>query len=100
MNDITDLRSELFATMRALRDKDNPIDVAKAKAVADIAGRIIDSVKAETEYVRAFGVRGSLPASGFIGASKKPDTLMHQISDASAPIAGEGLPATGPVGRL
>lgn len=76
-NTITALRGELFATIRALRDPANPMDVNRAKAVAEVAGRIIDSAKAETEAVKAFG-RGAVPVSGFIGTAPKPDTLDHQ----------------------
>lgn len=101
-NDINGLRSELFATIRALRDKDNPMDVNRAKAVAEVAGRVIESVKAETDYVRAFGGRTAIPASGFIGQEKKPDTLMRQESGrtATTPAPGKGLPAIAPRGAL
>lgn len=76
-NDISDLRGELFATIRALRDPTNPMDVNRAKAVAEVAGRIIESAKAETEFVKTFG-RGAVPATGFIGHVPKADTLDHQ----------------------
>lgn len=100
MNDINDLRSELFETMRALRDKANPLDVNRAQAVAAVAGRIIDSVKAETDYVRTFGGRAAVPASGFIVTGKRQDTLMHQVGNASEPAPGKGLPPSGPQGRV
>ena len=103
-NTISDLRSELFATIRALRDKDNPMDVARAKAVADVAGRIIDSAKAETEFVRAFGGRGSTPSSGFIAAApvKVPlHTQARMLEGATTePVPGNGLPPTGPMASL
>lgn len=114
-NDITELRGELFATIRALRDPSNPMDVNRAKAVAEVAGRIIESAKAETEYVKAFGVRGAVPASGFIGHQPKSDTLdqqepaqprTHVTKDAygnqvTYQTSSEGKrPPAGPVGRL
>ena len=76
-NTIIDLRGELFATIRALRDPANPMDIARAKAVADVAGRIIESAKAETEAARAFG-RGVVPASGFMALRPRADTLEGQ----------------------
>lgn len=76
-NTIVDLRSELFATIRSLRDPANPMDIARAKAVAEVAGRIIESAKAETEAARAFG-RGVVPASGFMAIQPRADTLDHQ----------------------
>lgn len=103
-NTISDLRTELFATIRALRDKDNPMDVARAKAVADVAGRIIDSAKAETEFVRTFGGRGVMPSSGFIAHANKPDTLDRQARmigpPTTEPTPGNGLPPTGPLASL
>jgi hypothetical protein len=97
VNDINALRGELFATIRALRDPASPMDINRAKAVAEVAGRVIDSVKAETEYVRTFGSRGSVPGSGFIALEHK-DTLDRQA--ASTPVPGRGLPATAPRGSL
>ena len=76
-NTITDLRGHLFDTIRALRDPANPMDIARAKAVAEVAGRIIDSAKAETEFVKTFG-RGAVPDSGFIARAPKRDVLDHQ----------------------
>lgn len=102
-NTITGLRSELFATIRALRDPANPMDIKRAQAVGEVAGRIIDSVKAETEYVRTFGGRGMVPNSGFIEHQKKPDTLdqqARQLGHASDPVPGNGLPPQGPRGTL
>jgi hypothetical protein len=77
-NTITELRSVLFETMRGV--KDGSIDIGKGKTVADLAGRIIDTAKAETEFVRTFG-RNAVPTSGFIGAEKKrADTLDTQAN--------------------
>lgn len=91
-NTIIDLRSELFATIRALRDPANPMDIARAKAVAEVAGRIIESAKAETEAARAFG-RGVVPASGFMALQPRADTLDHQQGEGAQPqlpaLAGE-----------
>lgn len=102
MNDINELRSELFDTIKLL--KAGKLDVGQARAVADLAGRVIDSAKAETDYVRAFGGRGSVPASGFIGRAPKPDCLDVQARmvgpTASTPVPGNGLPPRGPIGSL
>lgn len=62
-NTIDDLRDHLFATMAALRDKDNPMDVERAKAVADVARVVIDSAKVE---VRAMEVAGGNLSSSFL----------------------------------
>jgi hypothetical protein len=49
---IEDLREHLFATLAALRDKEKPMEIARAKAVAEVAQTIINSAKAEVDYLR------------------------------------------------
>lgn len=59
-NDITELRTHLFDTLRGL--KDGSVDVEKAKAVSLIADTIIDTAKVEVDYMRVAGGNGT----GFI----------------------------------
>lgn len=66
---IDDLREHLFATMAALRDKDSPMDVERAKAVADVARVVIDSAKVE---VKAMEVAGGGLSSSFLPAPAQP----------------------------
>lgn len=66
MNDITTLRDRLFETLDALKDKENPMEIERAKAVSDIAQVIINSAKVEVDYARATGST----VSGFIGQSE------------------------------
>lgn len=61
-NDITSLRGHLFDTIRALKDKDAPMEIDRAKAIADVAGKIIDSAKVENDFMKIAGQS----ASGFI----------------------------------
>jgi hypothetical protein len=61
-NTITDLRGHLFDTLRRLKDKDNPLEIERARAISDIAQTIINSAKAEVDYLRVAGGKGS----GFI----------------------------------
>lgn len=101
-NNITELRGELFDTIKLL--KAGKLQVDQARAVAELAGRVIDSARAETEFVKAFGGRGVMPASGFIGQARKPDTLDGQARITgpapSSPTPGAGLPPSGPMGRV
>ena len=76
INDINALRDELFATIRALRDPNNPMDIARAKAVADVSQTIINSAKVEVDMINAIGARRIEP-SGFIG-NRPRDTLEQQ----------------------
>lgn len=61
-NKIEDLREHLFATLAALRDTEKPMDIDRAKAVADVAKVIVDSAKVENEHMKLTGTDGS----GFI----------------------------------
>lgn len=61
-NKITDLRDHLFATLEALRDDEKPMEIERAKAVADVARVIVESAKVEVAFLEATGATGS----GFI----------------------------------
>jgi hypothetical protein len=60
---ITDLRGHLFDTLRSLRDPAKPMDLDRAKAVADVARTIIDTAKVEVSFLK---VTGSIDGTGFI----------------------------------
>ena len=67
-NNIKELRDELFATLRALRDPEKPMDIERAKAIADVAKVVIDSAKVEVDFMR---VTGEAYGSGFIPAERQ-----------------------------
>lgn len=50
---IDDLRAELFATLRDLRAKDEPLAIDRANAVVNVAHAIIGSAKAQVDFMRA-----------------------------------------------
>lgn len=52
---IDDLRAHLFETLAELRDKEAPMEIDRAKAIVEVSQAIINSAKAETDYVRATG---------------------------------------------
>jgi hypothetical protein len=59
---IEDLRGIMFETLRDLRDKEKPMDIDRAKAVADVARVIVESAKVEVDHLKLTGGKGS----GFI----------------------------------
>lgn len=59
---IADLRSHLFDTLKGLADKDKPMDIERARAVAEVAQTIINSAKVEVDHLKIVGGKGS----GFI----------------------------------
>lgn len=56
-NKVDDLREHLFATLRALRD--GSMEIARAKAIAEVAQVVINSAKVEVDYINAAGGTGS-----------------------------------------
>ncbi len=59
---ISDLRSHLFSALRGLSDKQNPLDIERAKAIADVAQVVVNSARVEVEHMKLAGGKGS----GFI----------------------------------
>jgi hypothetical protein len=62
-NKIEDLRNHLFATLEALQDEDKPMDLERAKAIADVAQVIVNSAKVEVDFLKATDRR---EGTGFI----------------------------------
>jgi replication initiation and membrane attachment protein DnaB len=62
-NKISDLRDTLFETIKDLRS--GKIEIEQAKTIADIAQVVVNSAKAEVDFIRAVGGRDSyfFPAS-------------------------------------
>ncbi len=73
-NHITDLRNHLFETLEMLKDKDKPMEIERAKAVADVAKEIIATAKVEVDFIRA---TGAAAGTGFI---ETPATNVKRIT--------------------
>ena len=52
---ITQLRQHLMDTLASLRDRDNPMEPDRARAVAQVAGILVDTAKVEIDYIKATG---------------------------------------------
>jgi hypothetical protein len=72
-NKINDLRNHLFETLEALKDDEKPMDLDRARAIADVAQVIVDSAKVEVTFLK---VTGALQATGFI----------PEMDDATVPV--------------
>lgn len=55
MNSIADLRKHLFETLAALKDETKPMELDRAKAIADVAQVVINSAKVEVDFMRMRG---------------------------------------------
>lgn len=51
-NKLEDLRDHLFETLEALKDKENPMDLDRAKTIGLVADRLIESAKVEVDAMR------------------------------------------------
>ena len=73
-NKIDDLRNHLFATLEALRDDEKPMDLDRARAVCQVADRIIDSARVECEFIEVTGTGRSdfMPNAPAIGSPERP----------------------------
>lgn len=86
-NKIDDLRDHLFETLEALKDDEKPMDLDRARAVAEVAKVIVESAKVEVSFLKVTGaVRSTnflpdgedvaLPTArrltGHIGPARKP----------------------------
>jgi hypothetical protein len=51
-NGIEDLRNHLFATLEALQDKRSPMDIDRARAIAEVAHVLVNSARVEVDFLR------------------------------------------------
>lgn len=90
-NKIVDLRNHLFATLEALQDKDNPMEIERAKAIADVSKVVIESAKVEVEFLKATADRGpESMGTGFITATPRPALEADATAGALPPATNGG----------
>lgn len=52
---IDQVREILMATLRDLRDRENPMELERARAVASVAAVLVDTAKVENDYLKITG---------------------------------------------
>lgn len=81
-NDINELRNILFETLRELNNKENPMDIKRARSISDTAQVIINTAKVEVDYYRA---TGEVASTNFIPTEiQKPKSVggyVHRIGE-------------------
>ena len=50
---ITELRQQLLDTLKDLRNRDQPMEPDRARAVAQVASVLVDTAKVEVDYIKA-----------------------------------------------
>lgn len=88
-NKLDDLRNHLFATLEALQDAEKPMELDRARAIADVARAVIESAKTEVDFLK---VTGALKGTDFF-----PDGEETKKLDEHRPAAPRGFIAA--VGR-
>jgi len=66
-NKIEDLRNHLFSTIEGLLDKDKPLEIDRARAVAEVAKVVVESAKVEVDAMRVLGIT---QGTGFLPEEK------------------------------
>ena len=55
MSTMAELRAALMGTLGDLRNREQPLDVDRAKAIAQVAGVLVETAKVEVDYLKATG---------------------------------------------
>jgi hypothetical protein len=63
-NKIDDLRNHLFETLEALKDEEKPMDLDRARAIADVAKVLVETAKVEVDFLK---VTGAIKSTDFLG---------------------------------
>ena len=83
---ITQVRQSLLDTLADLRNRDNPMDVDRARAVAQVASVLVDTAKAEIDYIKVTGA----DRSDFL----EPAPAVAQIPKSNGPSAHNPFPVS------
>ncbi len=80
------LRQHLLDTLADLRRTDTPMEPDRARAVAQVAGVLVDTARVEVDYLKATGQ----DVSNFIDGLKAPAPGVTVNSGAWPPKVGRG----------
>lgn len=67
---ISELREHLMATLAGLRNRENPMEPDRARAMAQVASVLVDTARVEVDYIKATGQDNS----GFLQALPSAST--------------------------
>ena len=85
---ITQMRQSLMDTLADLRNRQQPMDIDRARAVATVAAQLIDSARVENEYIKLTGQT----ISSFIEG--QPDDGVPRLSTSGVPSAHNPFPVS------
>jgi len=73
---IDTLRADLLATLTDLRNRSNPMEPDRARAIAQVASVLVDTARVEVDYIKATGQ----DVSNFIDGLKAPGIDSSRIT--------------------
>jgi hypothetical protein len=79
-NDVNQLYSVLFDTLKDLRDPAKKIDTSRVKLINDTAKNIIDTAKTEVDCMRVTG--SNRTGSGFLPIASNRQLVRHDTPEA------------------
>jgi len=82
-NKLSDLRDHLFAALEGLSDDEKPMDIERARAVAEVAQVVINSAKLEVEVLKLYD--GRMRGSDFV-----PVQPLEQLTGRQRPALERG----------
>lgn len=88
-NRLRDLRDHLFETLEGLKDKEEPMDIRRAQAVASVANAIIASAKVELSFMRSMDRQGE---SDFWLSDGRKEQLAIPAASVRPPVAAPPTP--------
>lgn len=78
---INQVRQSLLDTLADLRNRENPMDIERAKAVATVASVLVDTAKVENEYMKITGQDRSnfieTPPDATLGIARDDEPKAH-----------------------
>ena len=74
-NKIEDLRNHLFAALEGLSDREKPMEIDRALAIAEVAQVVINSAKVEVEFLKT--QQGNVKATDFIPVEPVPPAALR-----------------------
>jgi len=83
---INEVRQSLLDTLKDLRNKEQPMDIERAKAVATVASVLVDTARVENDYLKITGQ----DRSNFL--ETPPDDQVH-IPRVDGPAAHNPFPS-------
>jgi len=80
-NKIQDLRDHLFETIERLKDEEKPLDLDRARAIAEVAKVVVESAKVEVAFVKA---TGAVKSTNFLPVDGEAEVARPRLSVASS----------------